>query len=521
MIVELFSSLTILLFLVFFIRKQWYYKLPPSPMALPIIGHLHLLGPLIHHSFREISSRYGPLIYLRLGSISVVVASAPELAKELLKTHELTFSSRKHSIAIDHLTYNSSFAFAPYGPYWKFIKKISTFELLGNRMLTKFLPIRKQELHHFLGGFYSKSKVGESVNITQELTKLSNNIISQMMLSMRSSDTDSEAEVARTVVREVTQIFGEFNVCDFIWFCRNIDLQGFRKRIDDIYSKYDGLLEKLITSREELRKQNRINGAVHEAQDFLDIMLDVMEDENAEIRLTRNHIKALFLDFFTAATDTTAIAIEWALAELINQPEVLEKAREEINRVVGNGRIAQESDNPNLPYIQAILKETFRLHPPIPMVARKSIQDCKINGYTIPANTLLFVNMWSIGRDPKYWKNPLQFQPERFLQSNDDDGLTSSIDIRGQHYLLLPFGTGRRSCPGISLAMQSMPTTLAVMIQCFDWKVVNPPGMEIKTGNSVLDMTERPGLTAPRIRDLVCIPVPRLPAQVLDPICAN
>ncbi|KAF2283396.1 hypothetical protein GH714_003889 [Hevea brasiliensis] len=286
-------------------------------MALPIIGHLHLLGPLIHHSFREISSRYGPLIYLRLGSISVVVASAPELAKELLKTHELTFSSRKHSIAIDHLTYNSSFAFAPYGPYWKFIKKISTFELLGNRMLTKFLPIRKQELHHFLGGFYSKSKVGESVNITQELTKLSNNIISQMMLSMRSSDTDSEAETCRVFERELM-----------------------------IYIASDGLLEKLITSREELRKQNRINGAVHEAQDFLDIMLDVMEDENAEIRLTRNHIKALFLDFFTAATDTTAIAIEWALAELINQPEVLEKAREEINRVVGNGRMLRSQTTP-------------------------------------------------------------------------------------------------------------------------------------------------------------------------------
>ncbi|KAJ9188948.1 hypothetical protein P3X46_000297 [Hevea brasiliensis] len=522
MIIEL-SLFAILLFLAFFTRKQWHHQLPPSPMALPIIGHLHLLGPLIHHSFRDISSRYGPLIYLRLGSVSVVVASTPELAKELLKTHELTFSSRKHSIAIDRLTYNSSFAFASYGPYWKFIKKISTFELLGNRMLNQFLPIRKQELHHFLGVFYSKSKVGESVNITQELIKLSNNIISQMMLSMRSSDTNGESEIARTVVREVTQIFGEFNVSDFIWFCKNIDFQGFRKRIEDIYNKYDGLLEKLITSREQLRKKNRSNEVVHEAKDFLDIMLDVMEDKNAEIRLTRNHIKALFLDFFTAATDTTAITIEWALAELINQPKVLEIAREEINKVVGNGRIAQESDNPNLPYIQAILKETFRLHPPIPMVARKSIQDCKINGYTIPANTLLFVNMWSIGRDPKYWKNPSLFQPERFLKSNIEDDLSSSIDIRGQHFQFLPFGTGRRSCPGISLAMQSLPTTLAAMIQCFDWKVVNPPGVELNIGDHhhVLDMTERPGLTAPRIHDLVCIPVPRLPSDVLDPVCAN
>lgn len=162
-------------------------------------------------------------------------------------------------------------------------------------MINQFLPIRKQELHRFLGVFYSKSKAGESVNITQELIKLSNNIISQMMLSMRSSSSDGEAETVITVVREVTQIFGEFNISDVIWFCKNIDFQGVRKRVEDIYFKYDGLLEKLITSREELRKKNRSNGVVHEARDFLDIMLDVMEDENAEIKLTRNHIKALFL----------------------------------------------------------------------------------------------------------------------------------------------------------------------------------------------------------------------------------
>eukprot|EP00257_Ricinus_communis_P022343 XP_015582042.1 licodione synthase [Ricinus communis] len=521
MIFELLSSFAFILFIViYFIQKKQWQNLPPSPTALPIIGHLHLLRPLIHHSFRDISSRYGPLIYLKLGSVPCVVASTPELAKEFLKTHELTFSARKRSIAIDHLTYNSSFAFSPYGPYWRFIKKISAFELLGNRMLNQFLPIRRKELLHFLQGFYAKSKAGESVNVTHELVKLSNNIISQMMLSMSSCETESEAEIARTVIREVTQIFGEFNVSDFIWFCKNIDFQGFRKRIDHTFNKYDGLLEKLITEREKQRKKNKSDGVKHEAMNFLDIMLDVMEDETAEMKLTRDHIKALLLDFLTAATDTTAVTLEWALAELINQPQVLAKAREEINRVIGNERIVQESDNPNLPYIQAILKETFRLHPPIPMVARKSIQDCKISGYKIPANCLLFVNMWSIGRDPKYWKNPLQFEPERFLQSSKEDSLTSCIDIRGQHYQLLPFGTGRRSCPGIALAMQELPTTLAAMIQCFDWKVINPPGMKNNGDGNVVDMTERPGLTAPRVHDLVCTPVPLLP-NLIDPSCEN
>ena len=189
---------------------------------------------------------------------------------------------------------------------------------------------------------------------------------------------------------------------------------------------------------------------------------------------------------------------------------VLEKARKEIDKVVGNNRLIEESDCPNLPYIQAIIKETLRLHPPIPMVSRKSIKECNIHGYLIPKDTLLFVNIWSIGRDPKYWENPMDFKPERFLQSNKGDEL---IDIKGQDFQLLPFGTGRRGCPGISLAMQELPTILAVMIQCFNWRVVNQSGVEM----NVVDMDERPGLTAPRATDLVCVPMARLNAyKILD-----
>ncbi|KAJ4824754.1 hypothetical protein Tsubulata_032404 [Turnera subulata] len=480
-----FAALVLFLHALYRKRKQYLHPLPPGPIALPIIGHLHLIGPLIHQSFRDLSSIYGPLIHLKLGSVSCVVASTPELAKALLKTHELTFSYRKHSAALDRLTYHSSFSFGPYGPYWKFIKKMSTFELLSNRMLSQFVPIRTKELHRFLQVLYSKSKVAERVNVTQELIRMSNNIISQMMLSIRSSGTDSQAEVVRTLVRQATQIYGEFNVSDFIWFCKNLDLQGFRKRIEDIHCRYDVLLEKIITDREQVRKESKSKGESKEVKDFLDVMLDLMEDEDAEFKLKRENVKALFLDLFTAGTDTTATTVEWALAELINHPQVLEKARKEIKGVVGsNSRLIQESDGPNLPYIQAIIKETLRLHPPVPMLPRKSIQDCQIAGYTIPADSMLLVNIWSIGRDPRYWENPLEFRPERFLPCNQENKIGSSMDIRGQHFELLPFGTGRRSCPGISLAMLQVPITVAATIQCFDWKIADDK----------LDMTERPGL---------------------------
>ncbi|KAL6504952.1 hypothetical protein OROHE_023334 [Orobanche hederae] len=479
---------------------------PPGPFALPIIGHLHLLGPRLHQTFHDLSQRYGPLIQLHLGSVPCVVASTPDLAREFLKTHELIFSSRKHSTAIDIVTYDSSFAFSPYGPYWKFIKKLCTYELLGARNLGHFQPIRTMEVRSFLEILMKKGKMGKIVNVTEELVKLTSNVISHMMLSIRCSETKGEAEAARTVIREVTQIFGEFDVSDIIWFCKNFDLQGIRKRSEDIQRRYDALLEKIITDRETLRRIQGGGGGGGEARDLLDMFLDVMESGKSEVKFTREHLKALILDFFTAGTDTTAIATEWALAELINNPNVLKKAQQEIDQVIGSQRLVQESDAPSLPYLQAVIKETFRLHPPIPMLSRKSVSDSVIGGYKIPAKSLLFVNIWSMGRNPKYWESPMDFRPERFLEKE-----VCSIDVKGQHFELLPFGTGRRGCPGMLLAIQELVIIIGTTVQCFDWK--------LQDGSARVDMTERPGLTAPRAYDLVCNVVPRVAPAIISSMC--
>lgn len=202
-------------------------------------------------------------------------------------------------------------------------------------------------------------------------------------------------------------------------------------------------------------------------------------------------------DLFLAGTDTSAITTEWALAELINQPNILRKAAQEIDSVVGKTRLLEESDIPQLPYLQAVVKETLRLHPAGPLIPRKSSRDCVIAGYHIPAKTHLFVNVWAIHRDPNYWENPLEFNPERFLTGNGD----GQLDVRGQHYHFLPFGSGRRSCPGTTLGMSVVQRTLGALVQCFDWKVEN--------GRAV-DMDEGPGLTLPRARPLVCMPVSRI-----------
>lgn len=166
-------------------------------------------------------------------------------------------------------------------------------------------------------------------------------------------------------------------------------------------------------------------------------------------------------DIFAAGTEASATTIEWALAELINHPNIMKKARQELHKVVGKTRHVEESDIPHLPYLQAIVKETLRLHSS-PLIVRESTESCTINGYEIPPKTQLFVNVWAIGRDLNHWKNPLEFEPERFMGNKLKSG-----DLRGQNFELLPFGSGRRSCPGTTLALLMVQTTLACMVQCF------------------------------------------------------
>ncbi|XP_050898086.1 licodione synthase [Lathyrus oleraceus] len=477
-------------------------NLPPSPpFKLPIIGHMHLLGPLLHQTLHKFSLQYGPLISLNFGSVLCVVASSPHFAKQLLQNNELSFNSRIQTTAIKRLTYDSSLAFAPYGDYWRFIKKLSMNELLGSRSINNFQHLRAQETQDFMTLLAEKAKTSEVVNITEELLKLTNNVISKMMLG--------EAEEAREVVRGVTEIFGEFNVSDFIWLFKKVDLQGFGKRVEHLFHRFDTLVERIICKREETRRKNEGQNSNGQARDFLDILLDFVENQSSDVKIQRVHIKALTMDFFTAGTDTTAISTEWALVELMKNQSLLRQAREEIESIVGKNRLVEESDVPNLPYLQAIVKETFRLHPPVAMVTRNCVTECKVENYVIPQNSLLFVNIWSMGRNPEIWKNPLEFRPERFLKNGEGD----SVDVRGQHFQLLPFGSGRRMCPGVSLAMQEIPALLGSIIQCFDFKVVDHKTGEILSDVGEIDVDERPGLTAPRAHDLLCVPVERIKCE--------
>ncbi|KAM0056920.1 putative 3,9-dihydroxypterocarpan 6A-monooxygenase [Helianthus debilis subsp. tardiflorus] len=479
----------------FFKSTRAKSNLPPSPFRLPIIGHLHLLTPLPHQAFHRLSLRYGPIFQLYMGSEPCVVACSPETAVELLKTS----LDRPQNTAVTHITYGlKDFAFAPYGTHWKSMKKIVMSQLLNGKAIDLLKPDRRDEITRFLKTLSEKASVGKAVNLEAELVKVTNNLITRITLGQRCSENAGEADHIRKLIYEITEVIGIFNLSDSIRLLKRLDLQGLLKRAKDIHRRYDALIEKIMKEHEEARKK----GTQSEGKDLLNLLLDMAEDESMEIDLTRENIKAFILNIFVAGTDNSAITTEWALSELINHPKVMKKAIEEIDHVVGTKRLLQESDIPNLPYLQAIIKETLRLHPPVPMIPRRSIEDGIVAGYNIQANTTVFINVWAVGRDPNYWESPLEFRPERFQENR--------LDVRGQHSEFLPFGSGGRMCPGTSLGWKMVHATFGAMLQCFEWKAG-------KDGNLPrVDMDEGIGLSNPRANRLVCVPVTRLDPTLLS-----
>ncbi|KAJ3686551.1 hypothetical protein LUZ61_015715 [Rhynchospora tenuis] len=475
----------------------------PSPVALPIIGHLHLLGRLPHQSLYRIAHRHGPLVRVRLGGIDYLALNSPSTVKSFLKNNELTFSNRPTSTTILHLTYNGSdMSFTPYSPHWVFMRKLTMTQLLGGKTIDQLHFIRKEEVKRVLRRFYDKSRKGEKVNLSKELISLASSIISRMSVGRQWAGKDDELVELKKVVNELEEIMGMFDlrdhVCVFKQFGKlGFDFQGIDSKAVEVKRWYDRMVERILREKEvERQKLSGNEDGEGMAKGILDLLMDVYDDENAEKKLTRENLKSYILNVLAAATSTTAITIEWALAEVMNHPIVLKKLLTELDTVVGKDRLIDESDLPRLPYLHAVIKETLRLHCPIPIIARISSEDCTIDGHFIPAGTRILVNSWAVCRDPESWKNPLEFDPERFT---GDDNI-NEIDYRGQHFQLLPFGSGRRMCPGVSLAQLVVKGGFAALVQCFDW-----PSAE-----SSVDMTEGPGITLTRATSLDLMPKPRL-----------
>uniref|UniRef100_A0A2P2PI79 Cytochrome P450 71A1-like n=1 Tax=Rhizophora mucronata TaxID=61149 RepID=A0A2P2PI79_RHIMU len=494
---------TIALFLLCRHLRRRKLNLPPGPKAWPVIGNLNLIGPLPHRSLHSLSRKYGPLMRLKFGSFPVVVASSVDMARAILKTHDATFAGRPKIAAGKYTTYNySDITWSPYGPYWRQARKMCLMELFSAKRLESYEYIRKEELNALLKHVFISS--GKQINLKDHLSDVSLNVISRMVLgkkyTVKAERGEKEIvtpEEFKEMLDELFLLNGVLDIGDSIPWLAFLDLQGYIKRMKALSKKFDRFLEHVLDEHNARRKAEED----YVPKDMVDVLLQLADDPNLEVKLERHGVKAFTQDLIAGGTESSAVTVEWAISELLKKPEIFEKATEELDRVIGRERWVQEKDIVNLPFVDAIVKETMRLHPVAPMlVPRMAREDVKLEGYDIAKGTRALVNVWTIGRDPKLWDNPDEFCPERFIGK--------AIDVKGHDFELLPFGAGRRMCPGYPLGIKVIQTSLANLLHGFKWKL--PDGMK----KEELNMEEIFGLSTPRKIPLVSVVDPRLPAHL-------
>ncbi|CAA7028075.1 unnamed protein product [Microthlaspi erraticum] len=501
-IFSLFCLFSVLCYSLFFKKPKFGCDdLPPSPPSLPVIGHLHLiLSSLAHKSFQKLSSKYGDFLHLRIFNVRIVLVSSASVAHEIFKVQDVNVSSRGH-VAVDEslLLGSYSFLMAPYGDYWKFMKKLTVTKLLGPQALERSRGVRANELEKLYANLLDKAMNKESVDIGAEVMKLTHNSICKMMFGKSISEENGEADKMRSLI---TEGFGMTTKAFLSAVLRRplekFGISLFKKEIMSVSNRCEELMERVLVERETKLEEH------HQGGDIINMLLTAYRDKNAEYNINRNHIKSVTMDLIGGGTDTLVHAIQWIMAELINNPKVLERLREEIDYVVGNTRLIQEADIPNLPYLQAVVKEGLRLHPSFPVVFRLFRRGCKVRGFNIPKSTLLVLNTYVVMRDPNVWEDPEEFNPERFLGGSSRSGQVED-EVRELKYL--PFGGGRRACPGSNLAYIVLGTAIGMMVQCFDWRI---------DGDKVNMEEARGALTLSMAHPLKCTPIPRNPEPVLS-----
>nr|XP_043614766.1 cytochrome P450 76T24-like [Erigeron canadensis] len=495
----LLLSLFIISIYVFVISGRRNSRLPPGPYPFPVIGNLFQLSNKPHRSLAALSKCYGPLMSLKLGCKTTIVVSSPDVAKELFHTNDLLFSNRSipdTARLMDH--HKISIAWLPAGEQWRRLRKITREFLFSRQCLDGTQHIRMEKVQELLDHVSQCCINEKAVNIgaaafTTSINSLSNLIFSKDLCQYVST----ESQEFKDAIWGVMEIRGKPNLVDFFPILKPFDPQGLT-RLGQVYAnKLFGIFDEIIDQRLETRTRSSSssNEAVKSTKiDVLDMLLNLI-DLNDESKFSRNDLRHLLVDLFVAGTETISTTLEWAMTELIRNPKKTERARLEITKLMqGSSKLVQEKDISQLPYLQAIIKETLRLYPPTPfLLPHEAIHDVEVRGYFVPKNARILCNVWAIGRDPNIWSGPEIFMPERFLDVE--------IDYRGQNFELIPFGSGRRMCPGLNVAHRMLHLMLGSLIQKFDWKLEG--NMRVED----MDMEEKFGLTCPRNVPLMAVPI--------------
>ncbi|KAJ6724360.1 CYTOCHROME P450 71B11-RELATED [Salix viminalis] len=381
-----------------------------------------------------------------------------------------------------------AFVFAPYGDYWRELRKISILEMLSAKRVRSFKSIREEEVSDFIGSIYAKE--GSPINLSRMIFSLGNGIIARASIGKKCKTQ----EAFLPVLDELSQALGGLNMADVFPSSRFFRMVSrVRSRLERMHREADEMLDSIISER---RANSGLASkmAKNEAEDLLGVLLNLQEHGNPESQLTTSSIKATILEMFSGGGDTSSTALEWAMSELIKNPRVMKKAQKEVRQVFDDiGTVPDETNLQDLKFLKLVIKETLRLHPSLAVIPRECRKRCEVHGYDIDVKSRVLINAWAIGRDPSYWNEAEKFCPERFIDV--------SADFKGSNFEFIPFGAGKRMCPGMSFAIANIEFTLAQMLYHFDWKLAD--GLRPEN----LDMTESFGGTVKRKRGLELIPI--------------
>lgn len=434
---------------------------------------------------------------VQLGQVTTLVISSASAAKQVLQKQDISFANRTvpDSIrACEHA--DNSMAWSHLSPKWRNLRKLCYVQIFSYQKMQAMESLRSRKIQELIEDVRECASLRKAVVIAEAGFKTSLNLMSNILISVDLDKPNSNmGREFEESFMNIMKIGAVPNLVDYFPLMTRFDPQRIRARMATYFSGMLNLVDSIISERLARRVEAEHKCSVSENRNFdvLDSLLDIAQDSTQNI--TTKDIKHLFLDMFVGGTDTVSTILEWAMSEVIRNPEVMKKAKAELNNVIGKGNQVKESDIQHLPYLQAIVKESLRLHPVLPLlIPRKVITNVELCGYTVPKDTQVLINVWAIGRDCKTWgENADSFVPERFLGSE--------VDVKGGDYELLPFGAGRRICIGMPLAHRMMHLMLGSLVNCIDWELEG--GLKVED----LNMDEMFGILLQKAHHLRAVPV--------------
>ncbi|XP_058080868.1 cytochrome P450 78A5-like [Magnolia sinica] len=461
----------------------------PGPSGLPLIGLLiPFSGPITHRVLARLARTFNaiPLMAFSIGLTRFVISSHPQTAKEILNSS--AFADRPVKESAYELLFHRAMGFAPFGEYWRNLRRISATHLFSPKRIAAFGGFRREIGMKMVGEIRAAMVERGEVEVKRVLHFGSlNNVMRTVFGRKFEFGREKEGDELEELVSEGYELLGKFNWSDHFPLVGWLDLQGVRRRCRGLVCRVNGFVGRIV---EEHRKKRRGDGGGDDGEeDFVDVLLDLEEED----RLSDSDMIAVLWEMIFRGTDTVAILLEWILARMVVHPDIQSRAQSEIDAVVGKSRPISDSDIPNLPYLQSIVKESLRMHPPGPLLswARLAIHDVHVGNNFIPAGTTAMVNMWAITHDKSIWQSPEEFIPERFIEED--------MSVLGSDLRLAPFGSGRRVCPGKAMGLATVYLWLAQLLQSFKW---------VPSENGV-DLSECLKLSLEMKTPLVCRAVPR------------